>query len=309
MLKEYGQDLKKLRESKDITLAEISAQTRINQKFLNNIEEGNFDFQPETYIRSFLKAYARVIDESEKIILNDYDKAKSGFYARRKFVQPPAEPNEDKISIQVKEDEPKKLSAPEPKQAPVYRKDLKEETSYQTSYEKYKDRDDEGNGFSHKTWTQKILLGLLILVVLAAVAYLIYYLNNTGDKKNSNVKPQQFNENYNDYKNKITGKKSDSLNQKDSISALGTDSLRLMVKVSKDTRIKAYIDENRIIEEDISAKDSLLLKAKDQFRFSATGNSGVELYLNGKFLKKPVSTSGLNSIKNLIIKKDGIVSQ
>src|ERR1700674_2427329 len=99
MLKEYGQDLKKLRESKDITLAEISAQTRINQKFLNNIEEGNFDFQTVTYIRSFLKAYARVIDENETIVLNDYDKAKSAFYERRKFVTQTPEAPEEKISI------------------------------------------------------------------------------------------------------------------------------------------------------------------------------------------------------------------
>ena len=92
MLKAFGQDLKKLRESKDISLAEISAQTRINQKFLANIEEGNFDFQPETYIRSFLKAYARSLDENESTVLTDYDKAKSGFYARRKFSQPEPEP-------------------------------------------------------------------------------------------------------------------------------------------------------------------------------------------------------------------------
>ncbi len=59
MLKEYGQDLKKLRELKGISIAEISAESRINIKFLNLLESGVFDFQPETYIRSSSKAYAR----------------------------------------------------------------------------------------------------------------------------------------------------------------------------------------------------------------------------------------------------------
>src|SRR2546423_12520930 len=139
MLKEYGQDLRKLRESKDITLAEISAQTRINQKFLANIEEGNFDFQPETYIRSFLKAYARALDESESIILNDYDKAKSGFYARRKFIQPEPEPQLGKISISVKDAQPPKKS-----EETVYQKDLQKEVTNenrQTAYQKLKDRE------------------------------------------------------------------------------------------------------------------------------------------------------------------------
>ena len=180
-----------------------------------------------------------------------------------------------------------------------------------TSYEKNRgmDDDDDGREFSNRTWTQKILLILLILVVIAGVAYLIYYLNNTGDKKNSSVKPKSFNEISDDYENKISGKKNiDSASIKDSLSALGNDSLKLMIKVSKDTRIKVYLDEKRIVEDEISAKDSLLLKAKDQFRFSANSNASVDLYLNGKALKKPASLPN-SSIKNLVIKKDGIVNQ
>jgi len=250
MLKAFGQDLKKLRESKDISLAEISAQTRINQKFLANIEEGNFDFQPETYIRSFLKAYARSLDENESTVLTDYDKAKSGFYARRKFSQPEPEPQLGKISISVKDAEPEKKT-----EETVYQKDLQSDVTSknrQTAYEKLKNRDDEENkGFANQR---------------------------------------------------------DSANQKDSLSVLGVDSLKLMIKVAKDTRVKVYIDEKKVIEEEISGKDSLLLKAKDQFRFSANSNSNIELYLNGKYLKKPVNQPN-SSIKNIVIKKDGIVNQ
>src|SRR5215212_6065403 len=99
MLKEFGQDLKKLRELKGVSIAEISADSRINTKFLQLLESGNFDFQPETYIRSFLKAYARALNENENQILNDYDKAKGGFYSRRKFAT----------------DESKDISAPDSK--------------------------------------------------------------------------------------------------------------------------------------------------------------------------------------------------
>ena len=64
MLKEFGKDLKSLREAQNITIAEISAQTRINIKFLNLMESGIFNFQPETYIRAFLKEYARSVFEN-----------------------------------------------------------------------------------------------------------------------------------------------------------------------------------------------------------------------------------------------------
>lgn len=308
MLKEFGQDLKKLRESKDISLAEISAQSRINQKFLANIEEGNFDFQPETYIRSFLKAYARALDENENTVLTDYDKAKSGFYARRKFSQPEPEPQIGKLSISVKDTEPVKKT-----EETVYQKDLQSDVTSknrQTAYEKLNDREDEDdNGFSNKTLTQKIFLGILIVVVIAGVVYLVNYLNTSGDKKNTTVKPKTFNEISDDYENKISGKKKgDSTSQKDSLGVLGGDSLKLMIKAAKDVRVKVYLDEKRIIEEDISGKDSLLLKAKDQFRFSANSNANIDLYLNGRYLKKPVNLPN-SSIKNIVIKKDGIVNQ
>lgn len=87
MLKAFGNDLKLLRESKGITIAEIAAQTRINPKFLISLEAGIFDFQPETYIRAFIKAYARGIDINENYLLTEYDKAKAGFYQPKNILK------------------------------------------------------------------------------------------------------------------------------------------------------------------------------------------------------------------------------
>ena len=53
-------------------------------------------------------------------------------------------------------------------------------------------------------------------------------------------------------------------------------------------------------------KDSLTIQAKEQFRFSSSGNASVDLYLNGKYLRKPTTLTG-TSIKNLVINKNGIV--
>src|SRR4030095_9581614 len=303
MLKEFGQDLKKLRELKGISLSEISAESRINPKFLNYIESGIFDFQPETYMRSFLKAYAKALDENENQILHDYDKAKGGFYARRKFVNEEGEEiltSEEKIRIsvagQTKEKEKEKTVEP------VFTKGLQED---KPDYYKVKEEETENN-IANRSVIRKILLIVLILAIGTGIYFLIDYLNSSGDKK-TNVKPKTFNEISSEYENKISPKK-DSTAIKDSLLNAANDSLKLMVKALKDIKIKVYIDENKVIEENIDAKDSLLIIAKDQFRFSATANQSVELYLNGKYLRKPATLSN-NSIKNLVIKKDGIVSQ
>ena len=112
MLKDFGQDLKSLRESKNITIAEIASQTRINPKFIVNMEEGQFDFQPDTYIRAFLKEYARCINENEDKLLSDYSRAKGGFYSKKK----PASEIKEQPVISIKPVEPANLKSQKAKQ-------------------------------------------------------------------------------------------------------------------------------------------------------------------------------------------------
>jgi cytoskeletal protein RodZ len=297
-LKDFGQDLKALRESKNITIAEISGQTRINPKFLEKLEEGIFDFQPDTYMRAFIRGYARTLNENEEHVISDYNKAKLGNYVRKSA-------RKDEIPINIKP-----VTYVE---SPVEEKKQKSETDkideHLAEKKRYKyNKEENEEEYSNKSVTQKVLLVLLILAILAGAYYLYTYLN--GNSKSSNtVKPKSFSEIAGDYENKMTGK-NDSAGNKDSLANVNAvnDSLKLTVVASKDVRIKVYIDEKRIVEGEIPAKDSLAIFAKDQFRFSASGNSSVDLYLNGKYLKKPTHlTTG--SIKNLIINKSGIVNE
>ncbi len=307
MLKEFGQDLKKLRELKGISIAEISSESRINTKFLQLLENGNFDFQPETYIRSFIKAYARALNENENQILNDYDKAKAGFYARRKFAD---ENSKDisapdaKLRISVLDQPVKKEEDPE---EPVYSKSLEnEKPDYMKSKPVVYEETPE---YSNKSITQKILLGVLIIAIGVGIFFLIDYLNNNGEKK-SDVKPKSFNEISSEYENKISNKTIDSTRIKDSLKTLAElDSLTLTIKAIKDIKVKLYVDDDaEAYNENLSAKDSIVFKAKEKFRFSANTSHNVDLYLNGKYLKKANLTPG-SSIKNLIITKEGIQQQ
>lgn len=312
MLKEFGQDLKKLRELKGISLAEISAESRINIKFLTNLESGNFEFQPETYIRSFIKAYAKALDENENQLLNDYDKAKAGFYARRKFLNEDGKEvvaPEPKITLSSIEPHPQtteqSTSNKDIVNEPVYSQGLKED---KPDYFKAKEAEPEKE-FSNRSIGQKIMLVILILAILAGVYFLVDYLNKSGQQK-SDVKPKSFDEMSKNYENKLTGNQlQDSIAKADSLAkVMAADSLKLMVVAQKNITIKVYVDDDRLVEGEIAAKDSVYIMGKNQFRFSATGNQAVDLYLNGKYLKKPTKLTG-SSIKNLMINKEGIVPE
>lgn len=69
----FSEEFRKERESKNITLADISHKTRINIKYLQAIEQGAFDILPQTYVRAFIKAYAEAIGITASEALKKYD--------------------------------------------------------------------------------------------------------------------------------------------------------------------------------------------------------------------------------------------
>lgn len=70
---DIGKELKELRISKDLTLKEISEITKINLKYLEFLEENNFTFLPEVYVKAFLKNYVKALDGDEKKFLEMLD--------------------------------------------------------------------------------------------------------------------------------------------------------------------------------------------------------------------------------------------
>ena len=57
----FSEQLKKQREERKIRLSDVAVQTRISMKFLEAIESGNFEILPGTYIRAFIRDYAKAI--------------------------------------------------------------------------------------------------------------------------------------------------------------------------------------------------------------------------------------------------------
>tara|TARA_B100001996_G_C18543437_1_gene547863 strand:+ start:94 stop:924 length:831 start_codon:yes stop_codon:yes gene_type:complete len=66
-------ELKDLRESRNIELEEIHDRTKINIKYLEAIEKGNFEILPVPYLRLFLRAYADEIGGDSSRALEQLD--------------------------------------------------------------------------------------------------------------------------------------------------------------------------------------------------------------------------------------------
>jgi cytoskeletal protein RodZ len=65
--------LKAHRESKDIKIEDISEATRINPKYFEAIETGDFTVLPAVYMRLFLRSYANHIGADSEKALEDYE--------------------------------------------------------------------------------------------------------------------------------------------------------------------------------------------------------------------------------------------
>lgn len=87
-LEELGNELRQYRLAKNISLTTISTATRINIKFLEALEQGNFSILPQTYIRAFLREYAHAVGVDENDILAKYTE----ILAQQSSASPPQAP-------------------------------------------------------------------------------------------------------------------------------------------------------------------------------------------------------------------------
>lgn len=78
MLDRFAEQLKKARLKKGISLQQMAAKTRIDLKFLEAIDNGNFSFLPDLYVKAFIKQYAKAIDLDEQETLKKYEDVLAG---------------------------------------------------------------------------------------------------------------------------------------------------------------------------------------------------------------------------------------
>ena len=81
--KRFSEDLRRIREERDISIDDVHADTRIAKTLIESFEEGRLYDHPtynRVYLRSFVKEYAKVVDISEDAALSGLEAALEGTY-------------------------------------------------------------------------------------------------------------------------------------------------------------------------------------------------------------------------------------
>jgi len=70
----FGESLRNERELRGISLEEISAQTKVNIRFLEAIEHDDLGALPaKAFAKGFLRSYARVVGLDEDLVLTNFE--------------------------------------------------------------------------------------------------------------------------------------------------------------------------------------------------------------------------------------------
>ena len=260
MLDKFAEELRKAREDNDITLQQMAAKTRIDIKFLEAIDNGNFSFLPSIYVRAFIKQYAKTVGLDEEEVIKNYEAVKQGKLPEKTDGEEVNEEQQEKKEIAEKE---------------ITEKQKKTLQTF-TDVTETQTEDDSGK--------KKIAMMTTVGVVSAVIAAILIYVIFFQDSSQIIVEEKPYEE--------VLEESSQRYVEEEKVDETSVtenpDSLVLLIKNtdSRDTSWVLVISDN-IIKEDylIYPGSGKIFKAGNNFKFTL-GNSGViRLELDGENLE------------------------
>lgn len=260
MLNKFSEELKEARIKNELTLQQIAARTRIDLKFLENLETGNFAFLPELYIKAFIREYAKLVGLDEKIILKKFDAAKRG-----KAYDELGNAEDDIKKLKQEKEETKPLvNTPSYTPAPTY--------------EAYDSSNQQPESSSDLAKKKKLLIG--IAVGLVAVLTIIYFAFIKGSS-DIVVSEKPYEQVQKDNEQRFT-----TDTQKpaatDSVYTVKSDSLSLELESNDASWVKILVDGTKTEEFTLFPNSHKEVKALKNYRMTIGNAGAIQLKLNNK---------------------------
>jgi len=273
MLNKFAQELKEEREKAEITLQNLSARSRLDIKFLQSMEKGDFSFLPDLYVKAFIKDYSKFIGLDENETIKKFEAAKKGIDYNQIKDETESEKIEEKAESDIKE----KLYG-------------EQKSNYSHNY----NSDTRKKFFSDKQKLKLIaIIGGIILVVV--IALLVF---NSGDEPDIIVTEKPYEEVRIENQQRFIEEKN-----KTNTSIKKDDALSLFIFARDTSWIKIQSDTSRPKEFTLYPGSKINLGSKEKFVMIVGNSGGVSINLNGNDL----NFSGKEKlVKYLLITKDGI---
>lgn len=288
MFDKLSDELREQREKSNISLQQLANKTRIDIKFLEAIEQGNFAFLPELYVKAFLKQFAKTVGLDEDLIVKKYEAAKEGRdYDPNQVVQ------EDKIEETIK---PEPIQKPAPKQPEVKQEAKAAKSYFENPLEK---KPDEMNK-SSKNNLPLILAAAAVVIVLVVV--FVFVLDNKNNKIVVEETPIE----------DVVGQSSQRYEEEpaaqtpsdSSFAATSSDSLHLTFTAKETSWIYVISDDKKVNEFTLSPNSKFTVASANNFKVTVGNSGGITLQLNNQ----PVDFAGRSgSVRHFKLDRTGLV--
>ncbi len=280
MLNKFAAELKEARQRNEISLQQIAAKTRIDFKFLENIENGNFSFLPEIYIKAFIREYAKSVGLNEQITLNKFDAAKHG---KQYDELGNIEEEIKKQKSEKEETKPKTAQTP-----PIAR-----------SYEAYTPPSPEAgksSKFDKKNMTIAGITGGIIIL------FLIIYFGFIHSSSEIIVPEKSYDEVIKDNQPRFE-QATPKPQTADVTNTVAGDSLSLLIKTDDSSWVKILLDSSRVVEYTLLPHSFKDIKALRNYQMIVGNASAIQFKLNNKPLN---FTGGKHEVKYVSIDSTGL---
>lgn len=262
MLDEFSKELREAREKSGVTLQQIAQKSRIDLKFIEAIDRGDFGFLPELYVKAFIKQYARNVGLDEQLTIDKYEAAKKGNTVED--VPDEQEDSGDQKKYTTEERVRSISTAPRRTYEENFQK--KEEPKPENIFDKLK---------KDKLLFSGIIAG--IAVVLFVIVYFLFMRTSSGIVVAEKPYDEVMKENQQRYEKEIRPPIVEKPAQ--------IDSLTLEITAVDSAWFQIRVDNSQILEFVLFPNASKTIKAATSFKVTI-GNAGdTRLKLNGKTLE------------------------
>jgi cytoskeletal protein RodZ len=283
MLDKFADELREQREKSGLTLQQMANKTRIDLKFLEAIDQGNFSFLPDLYVKAFVKQFAKTIGLDENLILKKFEAAREG----KEYNPDPVVSKEEIKQKEVSQTELPKTDVPKPtakSTSPLksYAEELKQKTS----------KDEK------KVNHQLMIFGIGGVGLIIITALLYFFVFNKSDKIIVEETPIE----------EVIKQSKDRYVEEEPVQQSGNDST--LAPVSSDSLYLTFfaketsLDNAKTQEFTLNPNSKFSVAASREFKATVGNSGGVTLQMNNK----PVDFTGrIGSVRYFKLDRSGIV--
>jgi transcriptional regulator with XRE-family HTH domain len=314
MLDKLAEELKEARKKTGLSLLQISAKSKIDLKFLEAMEKGNFSFLPEIYVKAFIKDFANIINLDPEVMLKKYDAYKMGRnYGEVKQPEPVPPPvSEVKSpespvteSVPAKELSREKNSAGDHGKKKVFQTRKKEKAAGPAHYSPGPTFDAVAkktapSDLNDEKKKKNLILGLAAAgaVVLILLMYFLFFSKETEIV----VKERPIEEVIKQNKERFSEPEIPKTEQQPSVLP-AEDSLSLLIKANDTSWVKIILDDSDEEEFILFPQSQKIIKTKNNYKITFGNYSRIELFLNNKPLDRG---NNMKSVVHVLIDSTGL---